>query len=79
MAVIGACARQVAGPGVDRALRIIQVKGRIRQGQGETGLVVGAHGADVLPVAFEGVGVDLVALDGGRQDVFAKIVFLAHL
>jgi len=44
----------------------------------EVGLVEGAHGTNVLPVALEQVGLHLEAkVLGTRNDVAAKVVLLA--
>ena len=66
---------QVAGPGVDRKLLVVEGEGGVGLvGEGHVGLIEGPDRADVLPVVVKQVGLQAVApLQGGGNDLFAEI------
>ena len=65
---------EVARVGVDGGTGLIKGEGGRRSCEREVGFVEGADGADVFPVALESVGIDVVGVNGGGDDVFAKVV-----
>ncbi len=65
---------EVARVGVDGGAGLIKGEEGRRGCECEVGFVEGADGADVFPVSFESVGIDVVAVNGGGDDVFAKVV-----
>ena len=68
---------EVARAGVDGGAGLIKGEEGRRGCECEVGFVEGADGADVFPVSFESVGIDVVAVNGGGDDVFAKVVAAA--
>ena len=65
---------EVARVRVDGGAGLIKGEEGRRGCECEVGFVEGADGADVFPVSFESVGIDVVAVNGGGDDVFAKVV-----
>src|SRR5271157_4669068 len=66
-------ARQITRPGKDRLLTESEIERRDVARQIDVGLMKGAHGADVFPVAVEKVGLDPVVGERLRQDLVAKV------
>ena len=65
---------EVARVRVDGGAGLIKGEGGRWGCECEVGFVEGADGADVFPISFESVGIDVVGVNGGRDDVFAKVV-----
>ena len=65
---------EVARVRVDGSVGLVKGEGGRRGCEREVGFVEGADGADVFPVALKSVGIDLVSVNGGGDDVFAKVV-----
>ena len=72
-------AGQETRPGVDAAVRIIEVERRFGTGQFQVDLVEGADGADILPIAVEIETANLVGVDGFGDHLAAKIVVIVAL
>jgi hypothetical protein len=62
--------------GVDGTFGIVEIKGRVRPGQAQVGLVEGPDGADIFPVTVEIEAEDAMRADGPRDDVAAEIILL---